>query len=212
MMPKWLQWLQLYFKPLNGRGNLFFQIPVLVTFFHTTNHPQNFNFAYKPAVWAGLNKNSSSLLYVASVGADKLGLGESVSRRLTHVADKLVLELAGNLVPLHTELLGLPKSMAPGIQGHKAGMRDCLMIWSQESHSITSFVLCWLHGHKRAARIQGNGPQSLSLMCPKVTSMKSWWDGSYHCHHLGNMIGHNPQQMSLLSLSQPGGTCPALNW
>ena len=85
---------------------------------------------------------------MASVGADKLGLGESVSRWLTHVADKLVLELAGNLGPLHTELLGLPESMAPGIQGHKAGMRDFLMIWSQESHSITSFVLCWLHGHK----------------------------------------------------------------
>ena len=79
-------------------------------------------------MWAGLNKNISSLLHMASVGADKLGLGESVSRWLTHVGDKLVLELDGNLVPLHTELLGLPKSMAPGIQGNKARMRDFPMI------------------------------------------------------------------------------------
>lgn len=128
MMPKWLQWLRLYFKPLNGRGNLFFQIPVLVAFFCTTNCPPNFYFADKPAMWAGLNKNISSLLHMASVGADKLGLGESVSRWLTHVGDKLVLELDGNLVPLHTELLGLPKSMAPGIQGNKARMRDFPMI------------------------------------------------------------------------------------
>lgn len=163
MMPKWLQWLQLFFKPLNGRGNLFFQIPVLVTFLSMTDHPPNFYFAYKLAIWTGLNKNSSSLLHMASVGADKLGLGGSISRWLTRVADRLALELAGNLVPLHTELLGLPQSMAPGIPGNKAGMRDFLMIKPQESHSITSFVLCWLQWSQRAARIQGDGPQSLSL-------------------------------------------------
>lgn len=95
---------------------------------------------------------------MASAGAAKLGLGEPIPRWLTHVADKLVLMLAGNLVPPHTELLGLPKSMVPGLQENKAGAHGILMTWPQESHSITSFVLCWLQWSQSPAQIQGDEP------------------------------------------------------
>lgn len=69
------------------------------------------------------------------------------------MADKLVLMLAGNLVPPHTELLGLPKSMVPGLQENKVGVHGILMTWPQESHSITSFVLCWLQWSQSPAQI-----------------------------------------------------------